>query len=91
MNSDGKLGIAMLSFAHVHANGYADQVKSLSDCELVAIWDEDVDRGKTQADNRGVPFMILSLFDRHLQTTDLRATGRVSRLCHFSPIFLMIK
>lgn len=56
MNTDGKLGVAMLSFAHVHANGYADQLKSIEDCELVAIWDEDIDRGKAQADTRGVPF-----------------------------------
>ncbi len=56
MNSDGKIGVAMLSFAHVHARGYADQVKSISDCEMVAIWDEDSERGRKQAEDRGVPF-----------------------------------
>ncbi|MGC8668767.1 MAG: Gfo/Idh/MocA family protein [Chthonomonadales bacterium] len=51
-----KVGIAMLSFAHVHAGGYADQVASHPHAELVAVWDEDVERGKAEAARRGIPF-----------------------------------
>lgn len=46
----------MLSFAHVHAGGYAEQVKNNPDAELVAVWDEDPARGKAEAERRGVPF-----------------------------------
>jgi len=51
-----KIGIAMLSFAHVHAPGYADQVQASPDAEIVAVWDDDPNRGKAEADRRGLPF-----------------------------------
>ncbi len=51
-----KTGIAMLSFAHVHARGYAKQVEDNPDAELVAIWDEDENRGKEESEKRGAPF-----------------------------------
>ncbi len=54
--TDGKIGIALLSFAHVHARGYADQVRDHPDCQTVAIWDEDPERGQAEAAKRGVPF-----------------------------------
>jgi 1,5-anhydro-D-fructose reductase (1,5-anhydro-D-mannitol-forming) len=56
MTPDGKLGIALLSFAHVHARGYADQVRDHPDCQVEAIWDEDPERGRAEADKRGVPY-----------------------------------
>jgi predicted dehydrogenase len=48
--------IGMLSFAHVHANGYAKQVLDSEKAELVAIWDDDEGRGKRAAENYKVPF-----------------------------------
>lgn len=56
MTASGQLGIALLSFAHVHARGYADQVRDHPDCDAVAIWDEDPVRGQAEAEKRGVPF-----------------------------------
>jgi 1,5-anhydro-D-fructose reductase (1,5-anhydro-D-mannitol-forming) len=56
MTSEGKLGIALLSFAHVHARGYADQVRDHPDCATVAIWDEDPVRGAAEAEKRGTAF-----------------------------------
>jgi 1,5-anhydro-D-fructose reductase (1,5-anhydro-D-mannitol-forming) len=56
MTNNGKIGIALLSFAHVHARGYADQVRDHPDCETVAVWDEDPARGQAEAEKRGVPF-----------------------------------
>ena len=53
---DDKVGIAMLSFAHVHAGGYADQVASHPHAKLVAVWDEDIERGKAEASRRNLPF-----------------------------------
>ncbi|MBD3182335.1 gfo/Idh/MocA family oxidoreductase, partial [Candidatus Poribacteria bacterium] len=48
--------IGMLSFAHVHANGYAKQVVDNEKAELVSIWDHMEDRGKNAAEQYGVPF-----------------------------------
>jgi predicted dehydrogenase len=56
MTDSDKIGIALLSFAHVHAKGYADQIRSQPDCEAVAVWDEDPSRGQNEADKRGLPF-----------------------------------
>ena len=40
------IGVAMLSMAHVHAEGYANQVQQSAEARLVAIWDEDAERGR---------------------------------------------
>ncbi|MDE2125914.1 MAG: Gfo/Idh/MocA family oxidoreductase [Armatimonadetes bacterium] len=55
--SDTSIGIALLSFAHVHASGYADAVHESPDCKVVAIWDEDEGRGRIEADRRGTTFV----------------------------------
>ncbi len=57
MALEGKLGIALLSFAHVHASGYADQVQNHAECQAVLVWDEDAERGQAEADKRGLPFI----------------------------------
>jgi predicted dehydrogenase len=49
--------VGMVSMAHVHARGYAEQVKSHPDAELVAIWDEWPERGQEAAQHYGVPFI----------------------------------
>src|SRR5580700_2128660 len=56
MNSNGKIGTALLSFAHVHAKGYADSIAAHPDCEIVVIWDEDAYRGQSEADKRDLPY-----------------------------------
>ncbi|MFD2080666.1 Predicted dehydrogenase [Actinopolymorpha cephalotaxi] len=48
--------IAMLSFWHVHALGYARQAQEHPGTEIVAAWDEDPARGRAEADKLGVPF-----------------------------------
>ncbi len=48
--------IAMLSAAHVHFGGYADQVVREPDAEMVAIWDDMPERGKAAAEKYGVPY-----------------------------------
>ena len=50
------LKIGMLSFAHVHANGYARQVNENESVQLVAIWDHMESRGKSAAEQYEVPF-----------------------------------
>ncbi len=48
--------IGMLSFAHVHANGYARQILENERAELVAVWDHMEDRGKAAANSFKIPF-----------------------------------
>lgn len=48
--------VAMLSFAHVHAEGYAKQVEANPNAEIVAIWDEEEYGGRPAAEKRKVPF-----------------------------------
>ena len=47
----------MLSFAHTHANGYADQVARHPEAEVVCVWDHDEERGRAGAARCGVPFV----------------------------------
>jgi 1,5-anhydro-D-fructose reductase (1,5-anhydro-D-mannitol-forming) len=51
------LRIAMLSFAHVHADGYARQVVNNPRAEITCIWDDNEARGRAAADKFGVPFV----------------------------------
>jgi len=48
--------VAMLSFWHVHANDYARQATDHPGTEIVAVWDEIAERGRKQAEERGVRF-----------------------------------
>lgn len=50
------IGIAKLSFAHVHAKGYANAVRENPETELVAVWDEEEYGGKQIAEENGIPF-----------------------------------
>ena len=49
------LRVSMLGFAHVHANGYADQVLRHPEAELTCIWDDDADRAKAASAQFGAP------------------------------------
>ncbi|MFW5976463.1 MAG: Gfo/Idh/MocA family protein [Bacillota bacterium] len=51
-----KLKIAMLSGWHVHAKGYAGELNSIPEVEIVSIWDEDRIRGKKWAEDLGTDF-----------------------------------
>ncbi len=51
-----ELGIAALSFAHVHAPGYAEQVRRNRRTRIAVIWDEDPARGAEAAKRYAVPF-----------------------------------
>jgi 1,5-anhydro-D-fructose reductase (1,5-anhydro-D-mannitol-forming) len=48
--------VAMLSFWHVHAGGYARNAAQHPDTTITAVWDEEPERGKVEADKLGVPF-----------------------------------
>jgi 1,5-anhydro-D-fructose reductase (1,5-anhydro-D-mannitol-forming) len=48
--------IACLSFAHVHAHGYAQGVERHPDAEIVCVWDDSEARGRPAAERYRVPF-----------------------------------
>lgn len=48
--------VAMLSFWHVHAKDYAKQITEHPETEIVAVWDEIPERGRAEAEARGVRF-----------------------------------
>ncbi|QHT62428.1 Gfo/Idh/MocA family oxidoreductase [Paenibacillus lycopersici] len=47
---------AIISFAHMHAYSYAEQMMKRGDAELSAVWDDDETRGREAAARYGVPF-----------------------------------
>lgn len=48
--------IAILSFWHVHAWDYTHRALDNPATEVVAVWDEEAERGRIQANTLGVPF-----------------------------------
>ena len=48
--------VAILSFWHVHAKDYIREADSHSDAEIVACWDEVPERGRSEAERRGISF-----------------------------------
>jgi 1,5-anhydro-D-fructose reductase (1,5-anhydro-D-mannitol-forming) len=51
------LKVAILGYWHVHAADYAQEAQDHPDTEIVAVWDEDVERGRAGADACGVEFV----------------------------------
>jgi len=50
------LRVAMLSFAHVHAAGYAKQVLDHGESTITCVWDDDEERGQAAAAKLDVPY-----------------------------------
>ncbi len=48
--------VAMLSFWHVHGKDYARVAEDHPATEIAAVWDENPERGRAEAAQRGVPF-----------------------------------
>ncbi|MCL4859294.1 MAG: Gfo/Idh/MocA family oxidoreductase [Caldilineaceae bacterium] len=65
------LRIALLSFAHVHADGYARHVANHPEAEIVCVWDDDVARGQAAAQKFQVPYV--SDLNEVLRRTDVDA------------------
>src|SRR5690349_21586926 len=50
------IGIAVLSFAHGHANAYCEAISTFTDARVVAGWDDDVARGRAACERFGLAF-----------------------------------
>lgn len=44
------MNIAIISYWHVHAEGYTKEIIEKTDSKVVAVWDEEEERGKSYAD-----------------------------------------
>jgi predicted dehydrogenase len=51
-----KIGIGVLSYAHGHVNSYSAEIRGFDDAELLSVWDDNLERGKANADNFGAAF-----------------------------------
>jgi len=51
-----RVGIGVLSHAHGHANVYCEVMQGFEDVELVASWDDNVERGREMAQRYGLEF-----------------------------------
>ena len=69
--TDQTPGIALLSFAHGHQNGWAAVFKQDPRVRIACAWDEDPQRGRTQAEKLGVPFV--ESLDDAVRRDDVRA------------------
>jgi UDP-N-acetylglucosamine 3-dehydrogenase len=48
--------LAIMSFAHMHAFGYAKGIQQVDGAEVVAIWDEDQERGQKKSQEFGASY-----------------------------------
>ena len=51
-----KIGIGIISFAHGHVNAYCNQMQAFDDVELIACWDNNVERGEAAATQYGMRY-----------------------------------
>ncbi len=51
-----RINLGIISFAHGHVGVYCNQMKDWDDVNLVATWDDDVERGKANAEKFGMEF-----------------------------------
>jgi 1,5-anhydro-D-fructose reductase (1,5-anhydro-D-mannitol-forming) len=54
---DSTVRLGLLSFWHVHAADYAQEAAEHPETEIVAVWDEQPERGRVEAAARGLPFV----------------------------------
>ncbi len=80
------LRIAMLSFAHVHANDYARQVQAHPEAFLQCIWDDDEKRGREAAAAYNVPYE--SDLEKVLSSSDVDAVLINAPTTQHTPLLL---
>ncbi len=95
-SSSSPLRIGIMSFAHLHAESYAHQLKSLPDIDFIGIADDDAARGQRFAQRYDVPFfesydallaqqpdgvIVCSENVRHRPLVELAAAAGVHVMC----------
>lgn len=64
------MNIAVISYWHVHAEGYTKEILEKTDSKITAIWDEEVKRGRSYAEKFNVPFY--EDYDELLENKDIQ-------------------
>jgi predicted dehydrogenase len=54
---NGRLSVGLTSAAHVHADTYADLLRSMPDVQLLGVADADAQRGRDFAERHAIPFL----------------------------------
>lgn len=54
--AEAPVGVAVISFSHSHGSIWAEAFRDDPRCRLVAVWDDDLERGKREADRLETPF-----------------------------------
>ena len=65
------LNIAVLSFAHGHANAYCDAIAAFKDAKVLAAWDDNPERGQAASEKHGLDWH--ADFDSLLARPDIHA------------------
>lgn len=65
------LGIGIISAAHGHVGTYAAEIRHMDDAHVVAVWDDDAERGRKAASDPGAEFV--PRLDALLARPDVRA------------------
>ncbi len=91
--------IGILSFAHLHAEGYQANLKNIAGVELVGFSHEDVDEGRHFAESYGLRWfsrhqdllaegldgvLVCSENDRHRELVEMAAEARCHILSDFT-------
>lgn len=73
--------IGMISYWHVHAWDYTKEALSHPDTEITAVWDENPERGKEQAEKLGVPYFdsLEEMLDSGIDAVIVDAPTRLHR------------
>ena len=50
------LGIGIISTAHGHVDAYMGEIRQMDDASVVALWDDDAERGRQAAEGAGAEF-----------------------------------
>jgi 1,5-anhydro-D-fructose reductase (1,5-anhydro-D-mannitol-forming) len=78
--------VAVLGFWHVHAAEYAARVRQHPDTELIAVWDDDPDRGRAAAE--AVETAFVDDLDKLLTRDDIDAVTVTTATSAHRPIML---
>ncbi|MCM3701500.1 Gfo/Idh/MocA family protein [Paenibacillus macerans] len=76
-----KIRIGKISFWHVHAWDYTKEALAHPDTEITAVWDENPERGRSEAEKLGVPFYasLEELLDSGIDAVIVDAPTRMHR------------
>lgn len=80
------MNIAVISYWHVHAEGYTKEIMEQTDSKVTAIWDEDAARGRKYAEQFGAKFY--ADYDELLKEADIEGVVITSATSRHTELIL---